>query len=155
MLFNSLEFAAFLPAAFLIHRFACGKSARAEKKTIAGRWRSRENNPTMRKTFLLFALLFSVLAMSGCNPVSYFMLYQYSSSEKPDTVADQRMSELEREREKRMMENSTYRDAEVDAYRRSRGISGSPETVDTRPVSTEELRRRMEKQAEERRSRSY
>lgn len=109
----------------------------------------------MRKTFPLFALLFSVLAMSGCNPVSYFMLYQYSSSEKPDTVADQRISELEREREKRMMENSTYRDAEVEAYRRSRGISDSPETVDTRPVSTEELRRRMEKQAEERRSRSY
>ena len=105
----------------------------------------------MRKSFILFAASFAVLAMSGCNPVSYFMLYQYSSSEKSDTVADQRMSELERDREKRMLENTTYRDAEVEAYRRSRGISGSPETVDTRPVSTEELRKRMEKQAEERR----
>lgn len=61
------------------------------------------------------------------------------------------MTELEREREKRMAENSNYRDAEIEAYRRSRGISSTPDSADTRPVSTEELRKRMERQAEERR----
>lgn len=34
MLFNSLEFAAFLPIAFLIHWFACGKSARAQNACL-------------------------------------------------------------------------------------------------------------------------
>ena len=34
MLFNSFEFAAFLPIAFLIHWFACGKSARAQNACL-------------------------------------------------------------------------------------------------------------------------
>lgn len=123
---------------------------RERKKTIAGAERSRENESPMRKFPFLFALVGAVF-MCGCNPVSYFMLYQYSSAEKPDSVADQRMTELEREREKRMAENSNYRDAEIEAYRRSRGISSTPDATDTRPVSTEELRKRMERQAEERR----
>lgn len=107
----------------------------------------------MRKFPFLFALVGAVF-VGGCNPVSYFMLYQYSSAEKPDSVADQRMTELEREREKRMAENPNYRKEEVDAYRRSRGHSSMPEAADTRPISTEELRKRMERQREERRRRN-
>lgn len=108
----------------------------------------------MRKIFLTVLFAPIALLFSACNPVSYFMLYQYSSADKPDTVADKRMSELEREREDRMSGNRNYRDAEIEAYRRARGLPPVAETtVDTRPVSTEELRARMEKEAEERRKR--
>lgn len=104
----------------------------------------------MRKYFLLLALPVAVFFVSGCNPFSYFMIYEYSSSEKPDTVADERMTELEQAREQRMALNPNYREAEIEAYRRSRGISAPTQHVDTRPVSTEELRARLEKQAVER-----
>ena len=74
----------------------------------------------MRKYFLLLALPVAVFFVSGCNPFSYFMIYEYSSSEKPDTVADERMTELEQAREQRMALNPNYREAEIEAYRRSR-----------------------------------
>lgn len=80
------------------------------------------------------------------------MLYEYSSSEKPDDLADRRISELEDARSDRMRGNPNYRDAEIDAYNRARGYSPAPESIDARPISTEELRARMEKEAEERRS---
>ena len=79
------------------------------------------------------------------------MLYGYSSAEKPDDIADRRMTELENARAERMRANPNYRDSEIEAYNRARGIAGAPENIDTRPVSTEELRARMEKQARERR----
>lgn len=79
------------------------------------------------------------------------MLYGYSSAEKPDDIADRRITELEDARSARMNANPNYRDAEIDAYKRARGITESHENIDTRPVSTEELRKRMEKQARERR----
>jgi len=105
----------------------------------------------MPKIFIPLALFFAVSLLSACNPISYFMLYEYSSAEKPDDLADQRISELEKERGDRWRgEGSTYRSAEVQAYEKSRGIKASPEQMDPRPISTEELRARLEKQAEER-----
>lgn len=105
----------------------------------------------MRKLFLPLSLVPAALLLNACNPVSYFMLYQYSSSEKQDDVADQRITELEQDRMTRMSSSPNYRTEEIDAYRRSRGISSSAGEIDTRPVSTDELRARMEKQAAERR----
>lgn len=78
------------------------------------------------------------------------MLYGYSSAEKPDDIADRRMTELEDARAARMRSNPNYRDTEIDAYNRARGITQAPENIDTRPVSAKELRERMEKQARER-----
>ncbi|MBR6797464.1 MAG: hypothetical protein IKM45_02100 [Opitutales bacterium] len=105
----------------------------------------------MKKFFLPILIAFAALFFSACNPLSYFMLYGYSSAEKPDDIADRRMTELEEARAARMRGNPNYRDAEIEAYNRARGITTSPENLDTRPVSTEELRKRMEKQARERR----
>ncbi len=108
---------------------------------------------SLMRNFLLsfpFALA-AALLLSACNPVSYFMVYKYSSAEKKDDLADQRITELERERAERMAANSNYREAEIEAYRRARGINATSEGVNTRPISTEELRARLEKQAAERR----
>lgn len=104
----------------------------------------------MRKIFLPILGVAAAILLSACNPISYFMLYQYSSSEKPDDVADQRMTELENERSARMRGGNVYRAEEIQAYENARGISPAPETLSTRPVSTEELRERLEKEAEER-----
>ncbi|MBQ2731530.1 MAG: hypothetical protein IJF68_00570 [Opitutales bacterium] len=105
----------------------------------------------MKKFFLPIPIALAALFFSACNPLSYFMLYGYSSAEKPDDIADRRMTELEEARAARMRGNPNYRDAEIEAYNRARGITASPENLDTRPVSTQELRERMEKQARERR----
>lgn len=103
----------------------------------------------MRKIFILIAVAFFSFPLSAC---SYFMLYKYASEEKRDDVADQRMSELERARSERMRGNgAAYRDEEIRAYENARGIKSAPEQIDSRPISAEELRARMEKQAEERR----
>ncbi len=96
--------------------------------------------------------MLAALFVSACNPLSYLMLYGYSSSEKPDDIADKRITELENARAERMRNNPNYRDSEIAAYNRARGIADSPENIDTRPVSTEELRERLEKQARERRN---
>lgn len=91
-----------------------------------------------------------MFALSACNPTSYFMLYEYSSSEKEDSLADKRMTELEQEREKRMLSNPNYRPEERAAYQRQRGIQSQTEsTIDTRPISTQELRERLEREAAE------
>lgn len=106
----------------------------------------------MKKFFLPILTGVAALLFSACNPLSYLMLYGYSSAEKPDDIADRRMTELENARAERMRANPNYRDSEIEAYNRARGITQSPENIDTRPVSTEELRERMEKQARERRN---
>lgn len=61
------------------------------------------------------------------------------------------MTELEDSRAKRMGDNANYRTAEIEAYNRSRGYRPSPNNISTRPLTTEELRAQMERQAEERR----
>lgn len=107
----------------------------------------------MRKIFLLGLTVFGAVLLGACNPISYFMLYEYSSAEKPDDIADRRITELERDRAERMRSNPNYRDAEIDAYQKTRGYSSTPDSIDSRPISTEELRARMEKEAKERRRR--
>lgn len=105
----------------------------------------------MQKIFVPLMLAAAASFLGACNPISYFMLYEYSTAEKPDNLADQRISELENDRGERWRaDGSTYRASELEAYEKSRGIKSSPEQMDPRPVSTEELRARLEKQAEER-----
>lgn len=105
----------------------------------------------MRKFLLPLLLASSALLFSACNPFSYLMLWQISSTDRQDNLADRRMTELEDSRAQRMSDNSNYRTAEIEAYNRSRGYNPSPSSISTRPLTTEELRAQMEKQAEERR----
>lgn len=129
----------------------CGASGlRKAKKRLREPFVPVKIRAVMRKIFPLFFGVPVAIFFTACNPISYFMLYEYSSSEKPDGVADQRMTELENERGDRMHASNVYRSQEIQAYEDARGVSPSPESISTRPVSTEELRERLEREAEER-----
>lgn len=95
----------------------------------------------MLKFISLFLLSVFALGGSGCT---YFMFWKVASYEYDDTLADRNIENLERERAERMLKNSNYRDAEINAI----NPDAPRRAADTRPLTIEELREQQAKERE-------